>query len=159
MSHLSATSVACANIALIKYWGNLDHPLRLPANGSISMNLGGLTTRTQVTFDSQLEADTFSLNGRQAGNPALQRVSTFLDRVRQMAGLSPAAAVVSENNFPTGAGIASSASAFAALSLAATAAAGLSLDERQLSRLAAHRLWLGLPLGPGRFRRVADGRR
>lgn len=133
---LTATALAHPNIAFIKYWGNLDHAQRLPTNGSISMNLGGLTTRTQVTFDPQLEADTLSLNGRRAGNPALKRVSAFLDRVRQMAGFSTCAAVVSENNFPTGAGIASSASAFAALSLAATAAAGLSLDEHRLSRLA-----------------------
>jgi diphosphomevalonate decarboxylase len=136
VSDFSASGVACANIAFIKYWGNLDHLLRLPANGSISMNLGGLTTRTRVTFDPQLEADIFSLNGLRAGGQALQRVSTFLGRVRQMAGITLCARVDSENNFPTGAGIASSASAFAALSLAAAAAAGLNLDEPQLSRLA-----------------------
>ncbi len=132
----TATAISCPNIALIKYWGNLDHQLRLPANGSISMILGGLTTRTQVTFDPQFDADTLSLNGRRAGSQALQRVSEFLGHVRRMAGLSTYAAVVSENNFPTGAGIASSASAFAALSLAASTAAGLTLDESQLSRLA-----------------------
>lgn len=50
MPDRSATAIACANIALIKYWGNRDNTLRLPANGSISMNLDGLTTRTVVTL-------------------------------------------------------------------------------------------------------------
>ena len=50
MPDRSATAVACANIAFIKYWSNRDNTLRLPANGSLSMNLGGLTTRTVVTL-------------------------------------------------------------------------------------------------------------
>jgi diphosphomevalonate decarboxylase len=66
----------------------------------------------------------------------LERVSTFLNRVRQLAGTKVFARVDSQNNFPTGAGIASSASGFAALSLAASRAAGLELDEKDLSRLA-----------------------
>jgi diphosphomevalonate decarboxylase len=56
--------------------------------------------------------------------------------IRQKAGLSLPARVESSSNFPTGAGIASSASAFAALSLAGAAAAGLDLDEASLSYLA-----------------------
>lgn len=136
MPTLTATALAHPNIAFIKYWGNRSDPLRLPANGSISMNLDQLATRTTVTFSSQLSTDTLQLNGNPAPLPALQRVSRFLDQVRALAGCSYFAAVVSENNFPTGAGIASSASAFAALALAASRAAGLSLDEPQLSRLA-----------------------
>lgn len=136
MHDLSTTSVACPNIAFIKYWGNVDEALRLPANGSISMNLEGLHTRTQVRFDPALPADRLFLDGRQAQGLALQRVSEFLDRVRRMARLDLFAEVRSRNDFPTGAGVASSASAFAALALAASAAAGLDLDERALSRLA-----------------------
>ena len=132
----SATAVASPNIAFIKYWGNRDQQLRIPANGSISMNLEGLFTHTHVRFDPTLEQDRLVLNGRKLTGPALARVSLHLERVRRLAGMSTFAEVVSSNNFPTGAGIASSASAFAALSLAAVAASGLVLSERDLSRLA-----------------------
>jgi diphosphomevalonate decarboxylase len=130
------TAEAHPNIAFIKYWGNRDERLRLPANGSISMNLDGLYTRTTVTFAPALEADRLTIAGGAVRGPALERVSTFLDLVRGLAGVHERAVVVSENNFPSGAGIASSASAFAALALAAAGAAGLDLSEAELSRLA-----------------------
>jgi len=143
MPDQSATTVACANIALIKYWGNRDDALRLPANGSISMNLEGLFTRTRVTWDElrvtgdELRSkDSLTINGQAISGPGSQRVSAFLDIVRRMAGISLLADVASENNFPAGAGIASSASAFAALALAASVAAGLDLGPAALSRLA-----------------------
>lgn len=132
----TATAIALPNIALIKYWGDRDPHLRLPSNGSISMNLAGLHSRTGVTFDPALPADILVLNGRASKGQALSRVISFLSRIRELSGVAAFARVSSENNFPMGAGIASSASAFAALALAASAAAGLSLDEQQLSRLA-----------------------
>ena len=132
----TSSALAHPNIAFIKYWGNRDDALRLPVSGSISMNLTGLETRTTVTWDASLSSDSLTLNGVPASGPALERVSGFLDIVRQMAGFDLCAAVASENNFPMGTGIASSASAFAALSLAASHAAGLSLSESELSRLA-----------------------
>ncbi len=133
----TATAVANANIAFIKYWGNRDDALRIPLNGSLSMNLGGLTSRTTVRFDPRLTADQFTLNQQAQHGKPLQRVSTFLDLVRAKAcGVTWFAEVTSENNFPTGAGIASSAAAFAALSLAASRAAGLDLSEREYSALA-----------------------
>ncbi len=139
---ISSTAISHPNIAMIKYWGNRDHDLRLPANSSLSMNLDGLYARTRVTFDSQfacdalVECDQLNLNGREETGPALQRVSSFLDHIRRMAGVQLPARVVSQNNFPMGAGIASSAAAFAALSLAAARALGLDLNEASLSRLA-----------------------
>jgi diphosphomevalonate decarboxylase len=136
MSNQTATAIAHPNIAFIKYWGNCDPHSRIPANGSISMNLEGLETRTTVTFDASLKTDVLILNGAPIAGAALVRVSEFLDRVRGMAGISHFAQTESENNFPMGAGIASSASAFAALALAASNAAGLNLDEAALSRLA-----------------------
>lgn len=129
-------ALAHPNIALIKYWGNEDHHLRIPANGSISMNLAGLYTETAVTFDPSLNSDHVIINGHPVTGPAQHRVSAFLDRVRGMSEKREFARVASRNNFPMGAGIASSASAFAALSLAATEAAGLDLSQRDLSRLA-----------------------
>jgi diphosphomevalonate decarboxylase len=132
----SASAQAHPNIALIKYWGNRDDALRLPANGSISMNLDGLFTHTAVSFQPSLPFDELVINGHEITGPALERVSCMLDIVRELAGLEARAEVVSENNFPSGAGIASSASAFAALALAASSAAGLELEEADLSRLA-----------------------
>jgi diphosphomevalonate decarboxylase len=121
------SAIAHPNIAFIKYWGNRDDALRLPLNGSISMNLSGLESQTTVQFDEALEHDTFELNGEFQSSASLQRVSQFLDYVRRLVGSTSYARVSSTNNFPTGAGIASSASAFAALALAASKAASLSL--------------------------------
>jgi diphosphomevalonate decarboxylase len=136
MEMTTATAIAHPNIALIKYWGNRDETLRIPANSSLSVNLDGLVTRTTVTFLPDLPADRLELNGSPAEPAALARVSRFLDRARALASSTVHAMVVSQNNFPTGAGIASSAAAFAALSMAASRALGLNLDEKDLSRLA-----------------------
>ena len=131
-----ASAAAHPNIAFIKYWGNEDQALRIPANSSISMNLKELETRTTVSFDTSIKDDHLFLNGNPVAADTLDRVSSLLGRVRKIAEIKTFAKVESENNFPAGAGIASSASAFAALSLAASSAAGLSLSERELSRLA-----------------------
>ena len=131
----TSTAQAHPNIAFIKYWGNRDNALRLPANGSISMNLDGLFTRTTVTFNSS-QRDSLLINEHPVTGKGLDRVSYILDLVRGMANINERAEVSSVNNFPAGAGIASSAAAFAALALASSRAAGLTLSEGQLSRLA-----------------------
>jgi diphosphomevalonate decarboxylase len=136
MSSAKQKAIAHPNIAFIKYWGNRDDALRLPVNGSISMNLDGLNTITSVEFQPQLKADSLTFNHNKISGPALTRVQQFLNLVRNMAGKTMHAEVISENNFPTGVGIASSASAFAALALAASRAIGLDLNESALSRLA-----------------------
>ena len=136
MSELKATATACANIAFIKYWGQQDTGLNLPANSSLSMNLDRLTTVTTVEFSPDYDDDLIILDGREERGEARQRIVAHLDRVRAMAGLRARARVVSENSFPTGVGLASSASGFAALSLAASRAAGLELSQRELSILA-----------------------
>ncbi|MCW5878519.1 MAG: hypothetical protein KIS80_06595 [Anaerolineales bacterium] len=109
-----ATAVAHPNIAFIKYWGNQDQVLRLPSNGSISMNLDGLHSHTSVEFTSSLAGDKLLLDGKTASPEQTQRVTAFLDLVRGQAGIASPARVESRNNFPSGAGIASSSSAFAA---------------------------------------------
>ena len=78
-----------------------------------------------------------------------------LDRVRALAQIETTRRVQSQNNFPMGAGIASSASAFAALSLAATRAAGLELSERELSILARQGSGSACSFDPRRICRVA----
>ncbi|HSB64929.1 MAG TPA: diphosphomevalonate decarboxylase [Anaerolineales bacterium] len=132
----SASAIAHPNIAFIKYWGDRIPELHIPANGSISMNLEELQTQTTVQLDPSYEQDVLILNGERQNGEALERVSAFLKRVRHMAGIATFAQVETKNNFPIAAGIASSAAGFAALSLAASAAAGLELDEADLSRLA-----------------------
>lgn len=136
MATHTASARANANIAFIKYWGNADDRLRLPANSSISMNLDGLNAQTTVTWDTALSADEFALNGQARTGEASRRVSAHLDVLRQRLRIDAFAHVESVNNFPTGAGIASSAAAFAALTVAGVAAAGASLSERELSTLA-----------------------
>jgi diphosphomevalonate decarboxylase len=132
----TATAQASPNIAFIKYWGNRDNVLRLPMNGSISMNLDGLYTRTTVSFQPSLPYDELIINGHEIAGPGRERVSYILDLIRDMANIHDNAEVMTENNFPSGAGIASSAAAFAALALAGSKAAGLDLSEKDLSRLA-----------------------
>jgi diphosphomevalonate decarboxylase len=133
---MRAVARANTNIALVKYWGKRDAALNLPAVGSLSLTLEGLSTRTTVAFDRALPHDTLILNGAEADAKATARVSKFLDMVRHGANLVERARVESVNDFPTAAGLASSASAFAALAVAATNAAGLQLSERELSILA-----------------------
>jgi diphosphomevalonate decarboxylase len=132
----SASAIAHPNIAFIKYWGVQDPELNLPASSSLSMTLGGLDTRTTVTFDSELSHDSLELNGEQADAGSLKRASNHLDRVRQMAKSTLRARVTSTNSFPASAGIASSASGYAALTLAAATALNLDLSSKDLSVLA-----------------------
>jgi len=120
----------------VKYWGVRDAERVLPYNSSVSMTLGKLRTRTRVRFDVALAGDEVVLNGLPANGAPRAAVVAMLDRVRERAGLDARASVVSDNNFPTASGLASSASGFAALAGAASAAAGLRPSPRELSRLA-----------------------
>ena len=132
---LRAAARARTNIALVKYWGKADAALNTPAVGSISITLSDLWSETQVCFAEGLPTDTLELDGR--SDPAqTERVARFLDLARAAAGVSHKARVTSHNNFPTGAGLASSASGFAALAAAASQALGLDLGHRELSILA-----------------------
>lgn len=133
---MRARARAHANIALVKYWGKRDREHNLPAEGSLSLTLQALQTTTSVRFDPALDSDRLTLDGTPATGKALSRLSAWLDIVRARAGCSAFADVVSDNDFPTASGLASSASAYAALALAATSAAGLSLTPTELSILA-----------------------
>ena len=131
-----ATATAHPNIALSKYWGKREFGHNLPAVPSLSVTLAGMATTTTVAFDPTLAADVFTLAGQPAKEGDARRVTALLDRVRAGAGVTTHAIVSSANDFPTAAGLASSASAFAALALAATAAAGLAWDGARVSDLA-----------------------
>lgn len=134
-----ATARAHPNIALVKYWGRAagsDEALNLPANSSLSMTMGGVATTTTVAAAPGLARDEVLIDGREAGAEARARVVRHLDRLRALAKQAPRLRVVSRSDFPAGAGLASSASAFAALTVAANEALGLGLAPRELSALA-----------------------
>ncbi|NOY78636.1 MAG: diphosphomevalonate decarboxylase [Calditrichaeota bacterium] len=133
---MTATAIAHSNIALVKYWGKRNERLNLPAVGSLSITLRDLYTQTSVRFDPSLQKDELFLNGRPANESERLRIAYFLDEIRRPLKESRFARIESENNFPTGAGLASSASAFAALALAATRALNLSYSPQELSILA-----------------------
>ncbi|HUA81696.1 MAG TPA: diphosphomevalonate decarboxylase [Dyella sp.] len=132
---LRAASQAQPNIALIKYWGKRDAALNLPVVGSISITLESLWTRTDVRFVPGQKHDHVSLNGR-SDEAESKRITACLNLLRARAGVDYGAEVVSRNNFPTAAGLASSASGFAALVHAGTRALGLKLNLTEQSELA-----------------------
>ncbi len=127
---------ARANIALAKYWGKSDLEFNLPAVPSISLTLDGLITETTVQLDAELSADEVHLDDRLATDAEARRVIQMLDRLREKAKVDTYARVVSKNRFPTAAGLASSASGFAALAAAASRAMGLSWSDKKLSAMA-----------------------
>ena len=132
----SATALAHPNIAFIKYWGNRDESLHIPSSSSISMNLADIFTQTQVILDLDLVCDELTLNGAPASQSSQQRVQNFLDQFRKLSGKKEYCRIFSTNNFPTSAGIASSASGFAALTLAAAKVYQLDINPLELSRIA-----------------------
>lgn len=130
---MRATAIAQPNIALIKYWGKRDLERNLPAVGSISITLRDLFTEMQVELDDSLSADTLTVNGN-VDEKMLPRLSACLDLVAGTARRR--ATIVSRCNFPIAAGLASSASAFAAITIAAAHAADKSFDLDALANLA-----------------------
>lgn len=131
-----AVARANSNVALAKYWGKRNEPLNLPYTGSISVTLAGLTTTVRTGFSASLPADRIILNGELSEGREADRISSFLDLVRRRTGSAARAEVEVSSNFPVAAGLASSASTFAALALSASRAAGMVLDDRSLSVLA-----------------------
>ncbi|MBV0933171.1 diphosphomevalonate decarboxylase [Marinobacterium weihaiense] len=131
----SAEQFAPSNIALCKYWGKRDRELNLPINASLSVSLDYLGSHTRlIPVDGQ--RDEVWLNGQQLqpGARFSQKVSAFIDLFRRDQDLY--FRVETRNNIPTAAGLASSASGFAALTLALNDALALDLPPEQLSILA-----------------------
>ena len=127
---------AYTNIALIKYWGKKNESLILPMNNSLSLTLDAFYTETEVSFSEAYTEDQFYLDNQLQDEKATKKISTFLDIVREKAGTTKKAKVISQNFVPTAAGLASSASGLAALTGACNEALKLGLDDQALSRLA-----------------------
>ncbi|MBC8183305.1 diphosphomevalonate decarboxylase [candidate division KSB1 bacterium] len=136
MNVTKTTALAHSNIALVKYWGKRNTQLNLPAVGSISINLENLHTTTSIEVKEHLKSDELFLNGNPAKKHESERVRSFMDLLRKKSGNKIFTEIISHNNFPTSAGLASSASAFAALSLAASCVFGLQSSKEELSELA-----------------------
>ncbi|HZN55988.1 MAG TPA: diphosphomevalonate decarboxylase [Candidatus Polarisedimenticolaceae bacterium] len=138
----TATVEAPANIAFIKYWGARDLAQALPLNASVSMTLSECVSLSTVSFsDGSDEPDRIDIVADDGSLtlPDLrfrERALAHLERVRRWARRGGSFRVATRNSFPTGAGIASSASGFAALTLASTRALGLRLTSPELSTLA-----------------------
>ena len=132
---MQGSAIAHPNVALVKYWGKRPGPRNLPAMGSLSLTLGFLATHTRVSFNEDLEQDRLTLNGR--GNTRdLNRVRDCLAPLRERTGMGSAVSVESSNDFPTGAGLASSASGMAALAVASASALGLAGDPAAVRQAA-----------------------
>jgi diphosphomevalonate decarboxylase len=130
-----ATARAGANFALVKYWGKADARLNVPAVGSISITLDSLYTETEVDLVPTERSDELVLDGKRRDED-IEKISACIDLLRRKAGVETRVRVTSRNNFPTAAGLASSASGFAALVRAAEAAFGLTLTPRERSIVA-----------------------
>lgn len=137
---MSKTTVrAGSNIAFIKYWGVDDPSINLPQTSSISMTLADAYTTTTVEWlgnSAQRTDDIIEIDGRTLAGEAGARIVRHLDRLRALADTQQRAHVKSCNNFPMASGIASSASGFAALTVAASLSLGLDLTPTELSALA-----------------------
>ena len=136
-----------SNIALIKYWGKRREELNLPLVSSLSYTLDGYGTRTRL---APAEKDAMEMNGRclSEGDKEFIKIKEFLDLFRLKGDFFK---VVTENNIPTAAGVASSASGFAALTAAVVAFRGWDLGKKEQSMLArlgsgsaARSFWPGL---------------
>lgn len=133
---MRATAKAHTNIALIKYWGKRNDELILPTNSSLSVTLDGFYTQTTVEYDSQLTSDIFILDDKEVAGVAYNRVTEYMDLIRNYANKQGLyAKITSINAVPTAAGFASSASGFAALAAAATKALDLDVSAVELSKL------------------------
>jgi len=136
---MKASAVADANIALVKYWGKRNKKLMLPHNSSISMTTDGLSTLTTVEFDKKYKEDIFILNGnkfKKGSEEYDEYIGVFLNFVREFSKINLKVKIVSQNNFPSTAGLASSAAGFAALATAINKSLNLGLSQTELSILA-----------------------
>lgn len=125
---------APSNIALCKYWGKRNAELNLPLTSSLSVSLGKLGTETCIHLEDG-EEDRVSLNGKRvaADKPFAQRMSAFLDLFRPE---GKCFSIETRNTIPTAAGLASSASGFAALVMGLNDLFGWELPREKMSMLA-----------------------
>ncbi|KAJ8957080.1 hypothetical protein NQ318_007293 [Aromia moschata] len=115
------TCVAPVNIAVIKYWGKLDEELLIPLNDSLSGTLSTdfMRAKTTIMVSPTLQENKFWLNGKEQSFDN-KRLDNCLKEIKRRANqelpiLNWKLSICSENNFPTAAGLASSAAGYACL--------------------------------------------
>ena len=142
---MKSTAIAHPNIALIKYWGRnptTDPHLNIPLNDNISFTKNSLIddsklqTRTTIHFSEIYDMDYAEVNGESFSGRKMERILRVVSTLRSIAKSNQKFRMMSINDFPTQAGLASSASAFAALTLATASALGLKINREQLSTVA-----------------------
>lgn len=118
---INVTWTCPSNIAIVKYWGKKEH--QIPCNSSLSMTLSNAFTTIEAaifpkTSDEEIQLDYFFEN--KINEKFNQRIQKFLSDQAAFLPLVNAYHLVihSSNSFPHSTGIASSASAFGAISLA-----------------------------------------
>eukprot|EP01061_Rhynchopus_euleeides_P033698 TRINITY_DN5669_c0_g1_i2.p1 TRINITY_DN5669_c0_g1~~TRINITY_DN5669_c0_g1_i2.p1 ORF type:complete len:410 (+),score=160.99 TRINITY_DN5669_c0_g1_i2:74-1231(+) len=118
----TVTVITPINIAFIKYWGKVDEELIIPCNDSFSITLSTDQFRTKTSVVAgEFEKDRLWLNGAEEELGSSGRLANVLNAVRQTLPAEQRALkvhIVSENNFPTAAGMASSAAGLSALAYA-----------------------------------------
>lgn len=134
---MTVTAVAPSNLALVKYWGARDLDRAIPHHPSLSMTLSRCRSRCTVEPVPGGDDEVFRADEGGSLEPAsgdfADPVLRHVERLRREAGGGPGLRVATRNNFPTGAGLASSASGFAALTMAASRALGLEWSPAELS--------------------------
>jgi len=142
---VKSSAIAHSNIALIKYWGrSLDHNsnLNIPSNDSVSMTKYGLThdmhlrTHTTIDFSDTYEEDTAILEGEVLIGREMKRILRVVNSLRKYTNIDHKFKMMSKNDFPTQAGLASSASGFAALAIAAVNALDIDFSREEVSTYA-----------------------
>ena len=131
----SAKVFSPTNIALAKYWGKRDLKLNLPQNSSLSATLENFGTKTEVSFSDSLKKDLIVLNGTSVSEVEHPKIVKILNLIRERSNRKIYAEVITDNNFPTAAGLASSASGISALVAASVRALSLDLTISQISEL------------------------
>ena len=126
---------AYANIALIKYWGKENEELIIPKNSSLSLTLDALYTETEVSFIDN-DCDVFYLDNKKQTKKELLKISKYIDIFRNLSGINKKVLVKSFNHVPTAAGLASSASGYAALAMALNKLFELNYSSKDVSKLA-----------------------
>lgn len=143
--NLKSSAIAHSNIALIKYWGRSgvhDSGLNIPSNDSVSMTTLGvsddihLQTHTTIDFSDVYEKDTAFLEGAILTGRTMERVLKVINPLRKVVDVSHKFKMMSRSDFPIQAGLASSASGFAALAIAAVDALGIDFSKEEISTFA-----------------------
>ncbi len=127
---------ANTNIALIKYWGKRQKELNLPVTDSLSVTLDGLSTSVEAVFDKAAVHDSLRINGAIVEGAALQRLTQWLDGFRQAHQVKEFCLVNTQSNIPISAGLASSASSYAAIAGACLRAVAGDVSSENISRWA-----------------------